>query len=217
LPELMQAAPYRFEFVGGELCLDFTNTVGGDRRNTPVEHLHGYADLVAWARQGEVVTPAQARALLLRAQRDPSAAAEVLAGAIELREALYRAFVAIADGKRPAAGDIERLNRALAEALAHRRVVQSGRGFVLGWDDSDDLRRMLWPVAASAAALLADEHRAPVKLCGMSEDDGSCGWLFVDSSRNASRRWCTMKDCGNKAKARRHYARVKEHPARNSP
>ena len=209
LAESVQATPYRFEFVGGEPCLDFTNTVGGDRRATPNEHLHSYADLVAWARQGDIVSPAQARALLLRAQREPAAAADALAAAIELREALYRAFVAIAEGKRPATFDVERLNRALAEALAHRRVVQSGRGFELGWDDSDDLRRMLWPVAASAADLLADEHRAPVKLCGMSEE-GSCGWLFVDSSKNGSRRWCTMKDCGNRAKARRHYARVKK-------
>jgi predicted RNA-binding Zn ribbon-like protein len=208
--EPMQATPYRFEFVGGEPCLDFTNTVGGDRRGSPKEHLHHYVDLVAWGRQGDILNPAQARALLLRAQREPAVAAEVLTEAIELREALYRAFVAVAEGKRPPPSDVERLNRALAEALAHRCVVQNGRGFELGWDDSDDLRRMLWPVAASAAQLLVDEHRAPVKLCGMSEE-GSCGWLFVDSSRNASRRWCTMKDCGNRAKARRHYARVTKH------
>jgi predicted RNA-binding Zn ribbon-like protein len=208
LTEGMQAAPYRFEFIAGETCLDFTNTVGGDRRGTPSEHLHTYADLVAWARQGDILTPAQGRALLLRAQREPAAAAEALEAAIDLRETLYRAFVAISEAKRPASSDVERLNRALAEALAHRRVVPSGRGFELGWDDSDDLRRMLWPVAASAAQLLVDEHRAPVKMCGMSEE-GSCGWLFADSSKNASRRWCTMKDCGNRAKARRHYARVK--------
>src|ERR671936_446818 len=101
MPESIQAAPYRFEFVGGEPCLDLTNTVGGDRRGTPVEHLHTYADLVAWARQGDIVTPAQGRALLLRAQREPAVATEALAAAIDLREALYRAFVAVAEGKRP--------------------------------------------------------------------------------------------------------------------
>ena len=100
------------------------------------------------------------------------------------------------------------LNRALADALPHRRVVQSGRGFSLGWDDTDDLRRMLWPVALSAVELLAGDHAAPVKLCGMRETTG-CSWLFVDESRNGSRRWCSMKDCGNRAKARRHYRKVK--------
>src|SRR6266851_4063029 len=140
MPETMHAEPYRFEFVGGEPCLDFTNTVGGDRRTTPTEHLHGYGDLVAWARQGELLAPAQARALLLRAQREPEAAAEALRAAVEL---------------------------------------------------------------------LAGDHAAPVKLCGMWEASG-CSWLFVDESRNGSRRWCSMKDCGNRAKARRHYQRVKK-------
>ncbi|HWE26080.1 MAG TPA: ABATE domain-containing protein, partial [Myxococcales bacterium] len=130
---------YRFEFVGGELCLDFTNTVGGDRRTTPVEHLHSYEDLVAWGRQGELISPAQARGLLLRAQREPQNAAQTLSRAVELREAIYRAFVALADEKRPAPFDVERINRALGEALAHRRVVQSGRGYTLGWEDSDEL------------------------------------------------------------------------------
>jgi predicted RNA-binding Zn ribbon-like protein len=208
MAEALQTEPYRFEFIGGEPCLDFTNTVGGDRRTTVTEHLHGYGDLVAWGRQGELLAPAQARALLLRAQREPAAAAEALRDALELREALFDIFFALSEGKRPATERLEVLNRALAEALRHRRVVQSGRTFSLGWHGSDDLRRMLWPVALSAAELLAGEHGAPVKLCGMWEVSG-CGWLFVDESRNGSRRWCSMKDCGNRAKARRHYHRVK--------
>jgi predicted RNA-binding Zn ribbon-like protein len=211
------AEAYRFQFVGGEPCLDFTNTVGGNRRTVPNEHLHSYADLVSWARQGDLVSPAQARGLLLRAEREPAAAAMVLASATELREAIFRAFVAVAEGKRPAHGDLDRLNRALASALVHRRVVQTGRGYALGWDDSNELDRMLWPVAQSAADLLADDHRARIKVCGAWEEGGDCGWLFVDSSRNASRRWCTMDDCGNRAKARRHYARTKKQPVRKSP
>src|SRR5256712_7708540 len=114
----------------------------------------------------------------------------------------------LTEGKRPPPQRLEVLNRALAEALAHRRVVQAGREFSLGWDDTDDLRRMLWPVALSAVELLAGDHAAPVKLCGMREATG-CSWLFVDDSRNGSRRWCSMKDCGNRAKARRHYRKVK--------
>lgn len=208
MPETMREEPYRFEFVGGEPCLDFTNTVGGDRRAIPKENLHGYADLVAWARQGELLTPARARALLLRAQREPAAAGAALAAGVELREALFEIFFALTKGGRPLQQHLEVLNRALAEALRHRRVVQAGRGFSLGWDDSDDLRRMLWPVALSAAELLAGGHDSPVKVCGMWEE-GGCGWLFVDESRNASRRWCSMKDCGNRAKARRHYRKVK--------
>lgn len=213
--EATPAGAYRFEFIGGEPCLDFTNTVGGDRRTKATEHLHSYADLVSWARQGELITPAQARGLLLRADREPAAAAATLAAAVDLREALFRAFFAMSQGKRPGQGDLQRINRALADTLGHRRVVQSGRGYTLGWEDSDHLDRMLWPVAQSAAELLAREQRGLVKHCGLWED--GCSWLFVDSSRNGTRRWCTMDDCGNKAKARRHYARKKGQLVRKSP
>jgi predicted RNA-binding Zn ribbon-like protein len=208
MAETVRGDQYRFELIGGEPCLDFTNTVGGDRRTEPTEHLHGYADLVRWARQGDLLSPAQARALLLRAQREPAAAAGALAAAVELREALFEIFLATAEGRRPSPQRLEVLNRALAQGLPHRRVLQSGSGFALGWEDSDDLCRMLWPVSLSAAELLAGPRAAPVKLCGMWEATG-CGWLFVDESRNGSRRWCSMKDCGNRAKARRHYRRVK--------
>jgi predicted RNA-binding Zn ribbon-like protein len=208
MPEMMQAEPYRFEFVGGESCLDFTNTVGGNRRTAPKEHLHTYADLVSWGRQAGLLGSGEARSLLLRAQREPAAAAAALSSAVQLRDALYEVFVARAEGKRPPAQHLEVLNRSLSEALAHRRVVQSGRDFSLGWEESDDLRRMIWPVALSAAELLVG-NRAPVKLCGLSETE-ECSWLFVDESRNGSRRWCSMKDCGNRAKARRHYERAKK-------
>lgn len=197
-----------FEFVGGAPCLDFANTVSGDRRVAPKERIHGYGDLVSWARQAELLTPAQSRALLLRAQRDPAAASQAHAEALALRDSIFEIFFALSEGKRPAPAHLDRLNRALAEALAHRRVVQSGRNFALGWEDADDLRRILWPVALSAAELLAHADHAPVKLCGLWDTTG-CSWLFVDESRNHSRRWCSMKDCGNVAKARRHYARTK--------
>ena len=193
-----------FEFVGGRPCLDFSNTMGGDRRTR--DDLPTYAELVSWARQGGLVTPAQARALLLRARREPAAAARTLEAAVQLRGALFRTFTALAEEKRPAQADLEALNRALAVALPHRRLMQSGREIALGWGASDDLDRMLWPVVQDAADLLAHGEQRPIKMCG-AED---CSWLFVDESRNHSRRWCTMKDCGNVAKARRHYQRVRQ-------
>ena len=197
-----------FEFVGGRPCLDFTNTVGGDRRTAPREDLPGYPDLVSWARQGGLITAAQARALLLRAQREPAAAARTLAAAVELRESIFRIFNALAEKKRPAEADLEALNRALAASLPHRRLVHSGREFALGWAGSDELDRMLWPVVEDAAELLAHGEQRPIRMCGASDVTG-CSWLFIDETRNRSRRWCTMKDCGNVAKARRHYQRVK--------
>src|SRR5947209_14771083 len=99
--------------------------MGGDRRTR--DDLPTYAELVSWARQGGLVTPAQARALSLRAQREPAAAARTLAAAVQLREAIFRIFNAVAEAKRPAQADLEALNRALSASLPHRRLVQSGR------------------------------------------------------------------------------------------
>src|SRR5919199_30776 len=96
MPETMQAEPYRFEFVGGEPCLDFTNTVGGIRRTAPKEHLHTYADLVSWGRQAGLLGSGEARSLLLRAQREPAAAAAALGSAVQLRAG--EALRALGDG-----------------------------------------------------------------------------------------------------------------------
>ncbi len=204
-------AEHEFELSGGLLCLDFVNTVGGDRAGKAREHLHAYGDLVSWARQAGAIDPAQARLLLGDAGRRPQDAEAALDDAIALREALYRTFAAIAQRGEPAGADIARLSRALGPALAHRRLDRRDGSWVLGWDDPPGaLDAPLWRVASSAADLLmrgADLER--VRVCGMHETH-ECSWVFLDGTRARTRRWCSMKDCGNKAKARRHYRRSKE-------
>ena len=192
------------DLVGGRLCLDFANTVGAHDTDHPREHLTSYADLVAWSQHAGVLTTAQAQPLLRAGEDRPTAAAAVLARAIALREAIYRVFSAVAAGRAVEDADLGTLNGALAEALARSRIVATADGFAWGWTPSPDaLDQMLWPVARSAAELLTEGELARVRECG---GDG-CGWLFLDLSRNHSRRWCDMQDCGNRAKARRHYQR----------
>ena len=66
---------------------------------------------------------------------------------------------------------------------------------------AEELESLIWPVAKSAADLLTSERLERVRECA----GGTCGWLFIDASKNHSRRWCDMRDCGNAAKAKRHY------------
>jgi predicted RNA-binding Zn ribbon-like protein len=108
----------------------------------------------------------------------------------------------------PAAdADLEALARAAAAATAARRLEpQPDGGYAFVWPESDELEQILWPVALSAAELLTSEDRARVKECA----NDSCRWLFLDRSKNRSRRWCLMRDCGNQAKARRFRARRRE-------
>jgi predicted RNA-binding Zn ribbon-like protein len=194
--------------LGGELCLDFANTI--DYRGTDLarELLVSYSDLVLWSQHVELLNEGQVESLLAQAQQRPLQAKEVMQRAIALRETICRLFAAIAEGRSPDAGDLDALNRALSSALSRLRVVpsakgcRSGAGFAWEWAAGDArLEQMLWPIVRSAADLLTSDELPLVKQCA------GCDWLFVDRSRNHSRRWCDMRYCGNRAKARRYYAR----------
>lgn len=206
------AASGPFELSGGALCLDFANT-WGDRGRTDSERLHGYGELVAFALQTESLETAEADALLERAGREAEAAEQAFAEARRLREALYRLFSARAAGRRPPAGDLDRLNAYLPEALAGLRLAPKGEGYSWrGADPGEALTAPLRPVVRSAAELLTSAELDRVREC----DGASCSWLFLDRSRNRSRRWCSMESCGNRAKARRHYHRHSKGPAGTS-
>jgi len=136
---------------------------------------------------------------------NPSGAEKVLKCAIELREIIYRIFSTVAAGDLPKGGDLSTLNRHLAKTMAQSRIIPIKDGFT--WDingNRDELDWMLKPIVRSAAGLLTSDELDRVKECA---DDKGCGWLFLDRSKNRSRRWCDMKDCGNRAKAKRFYER----------
>ncbi|MEV6877381.1 ABATE domain-containing protein [Amycolatopsis sp. NPDC051128] len=193
------------DFIGGLVCLDFANTVG-PRRSRPGKEAHDHlgepADLVAWCEQAGTIGGNRARLLRRRVERHPAAAAETLARAITLREAIHAVFAAIADGEDPPGEALAEVQRAYAEAMAHAALVTTPDGLDWSWAASTGLDSLLWPIARSAAetALTADFGR--IRKCPGHE--GSCGWLFYDTSKNGQRRWCSMRACGSWEKARRH-------------
>lgn len=199
-----QAAQRSFEFIGGQVCLDFANTVGGIRGGLAQETLTSYANLVAWSQQARLLTDEEA-ALLLQAEQSAGVeAAAVLERAYTLREAIYRIFTALVKGAAPAAGDLDALNRELEQGIAGARVIATADGFAWAWGRNEPaLDQMLGPVARSAATLLTSEERKRVRQCASA----TCGWLFIDTTRNHRRQWCTMSGCGNKARVQRHRQR----------
>lgn len=203
------ATAKKFQFVGGDLALDFCNTVGGKRGAVSYEHLDTCFAYLAWCRQAGLVNDTQARALVARAERTPSEAAAVLGRAVELRDAIFRIFAARARENDPPRADLALLNSELSRSLGRLRVVAAGKQGGFGWqwtDEEGGLEDPLGPIAHSAATLLTDEASlARVRIC----DGDTCGWLFMDSSKNHSRRWCDMRDCGNRAKIRRHRLKQK--------
>jgi predicted RNA-binding Zn ribbon-like protein len=197
---------YVFEFSGGRLCLDFVNTVSASRAQ-PKERLNTYADLVSWGRQAGILGEDEAQDLVQTARRHPHEAAKILDEAVRLREAMFRIFCGAADCVPQRGDDMTLVNAALSRALAHVRLDATAEGCVRVWaDDAGALDRMLWPVLRSTMDLLtSEEERRRVHKC----ESPTCDWLFLDTSRNHSRRWCDMKSCGNRAKAKRYYHRHK--------
>ena len=154
-----------------------------------------------------VLTADEAQVLLGEAGRRPADATRVLEPALMLREALYDLFAAVARGVPPPPVAVDTLNVALADAAAQARFVPTVDSLTWAWlDRKDSLDTMLWPVARSAVDLLTAAERRRLRECPGSPGK-ACGWLFVDTSKNRSRRWCVTGLCGNRARAHRHYHR----------
>jgi predicted RNA-binding Zn ribbon-like protein len=202
------AVPDVPSLIGGALCLDFVNTVDPRHATDRREYLDSYPALVGWGRRAGAIDASTGERLLKAAATDPREARRVLQRAITLREALYPIFARAINGQPPAPDDLDTLHGELTGAMTHIRVHWAPTGFTRGWDDDEHrLDRVLWPVIQSAVDLLVCGPLGRVREC---LGDGNCGWLFLDLSKNASRRWCEMRTCGNRAKVRRYYARTRD-------
>jgi len=208
--------PSWLKFIGGNLCLDFVNTVGGrvtaggrkgsrDFADKVIrDKISGFDDLLEWAQLGGVLTRNEARRLARRSSVDRKQTAAVFQRAAKLREALYRIFKSVVEGWPARAADVDQLRREIAISREHERLHALRRAFAWEWDEGPGaLDRVLWPVAQAAGELLTSGGLARLRQCGGEE----CGWMFLDTSRNRSRHWCDMKDCGNRAKVRRFRKR----------
>lgn len=194
-----------FDFDSGVLCLDFANTVDWHASDHPEDSLPTCADLVAWGVAAGLVTRAEAGELLRRAEHAPDEMAQRFDAAIHLREAIFRIFRNIAVKEPVDQADVDILTTFWQRSAPYIRYTAAGDGIKREWAfPSIDLLRILGPVALSAVDLLERGERDRVGMCA---DDRGCGWLFYDTSRNRSRRWCSMESCGNRAKAQRHYRR----------
>ncbi len=199
-----------FDFVSNRLCLDFSNTLHDRGTSTPRDHFSTYSDLVRWSQAAGILLPEETQILLEEAVHYPVEATLVLQEAIVLRETMYRIFSAIVREVAPVTADMQALNAAYAEAMSRACIVQKGDGFVWDWNGKETaLERMMWDIVRSAAELLVSEELSLMRECA-GED---CGWLFLDTSKNHSRRWCDMKSCGNRAKVGRHYERTRRKQA----
>jgi predicted RNA-binding Zn ribbon-like protein len=195
-----------YDFDAGDLSLNYANTKDWHAGQHPVENLSTYSDLVTWGQQAGLVTSEVAEQLNKLADKNPRAAGEMYEYAIALREAIFRIFSYHYTGVPILEADLSMLNNVACEAMGHFQLTRVGDTFE--WQipaDIVDINLILWPIAHSAGELLTSPKVTRVRQC---EDDRGCGYLFIDQTKNHSRRWCSMESCGNRAKARRHYSRT---------
>jgi predicted RNA-binding Zn ribbon-like protein len=214
-----------------DLCVDFANTLA-PRGGAAVDSLHNLRDILDWCSSNAGITAGMAAKAGASAEEKPGANAKIRAkistfadlraaleewvrahpGAdqalfsetIAIRESIYRILHALAGASDPPPVDLAAFNRALAASPQRKSIERTKNGF--GWrveTASPTVATLLAPVLWSAGALLTGPQLAQIRECANDE----CLWLFVDDSRNGSRRWCSMQSCGNRAKARRHYLR----------
>ena len=194
-----------------DTCLAFANTRMYRGAPEPQDDLRTLDDLLAKA---PGLTGAARAALTAWAADNPDAAAALFTEAVALRELVFRLFATIAAGTPAAEADLAALNTALQAAPPRTRLARLGGEYV--WQShaaptapaAAIAASLVAPILWSAADLLVEAPRRRIRICANPE----CGWLFIDASKNGTRRWCDMSACGNRAKARRHYEKIKSIP-----
>lgn len=194
----MDSGKYRFHFVAGNLALDFANTVAfradpGKKQ----DHLLRSEDVRRWASQAQLPDRAAINS-------PPPMGIAALRRIRAVREELFAVFHAIASDAPIPADRLERVGKALHDCCARRCLSVEGAEVRWTWRPGAPCADyVLYPVLTAATSLLTSDSRGLVRQC----EDAGCGWLFVDRSNARKRRWCSMADCGNRHKARKHYRR----------
>ncbi len=192
-----------FRCPGGALCLDFCNSGQGIRGSRQEEWIPTYADLVDWLEAAGSLTESQALRLRTGGAEAPQAAQQLFERAIAFREALARVLLARTEGRAPANEDLRLIDAEYAHTARFARLSSTAEGFAWSLDAADSaLDAALRPIVESAVGLLTSSRLARLRRCGNS----TCYWLFLDETKNCSRRWCEMASCGNLMKVRRHRA-----------
>lgn len=188
-----------------ELAIKFVNTVAWRLRDPMEDRVPTPEAMLNWMLAAKLLDRAALARIRMRWKNSPQEARTFFQAAGELREAIYRPCLACINRKEADVRDIAILNGWLAGPLRGIELAAS-RG-ALRWHGEHRAAAgsLLKPIAWSAASLLTGPRARRVKQC---QDERGCGWLFIDESRAQNRRWCSMGDCGNLAKSRRHFRRL---------
>jgi predicted RNA-binding Zn ribbon-like protein len=197
---------FLFELSGGDVSLDFVNTVDVRPTENPKELLPTHAELFSWARQAGLITRMQELNLLKKAARNPTEAETARKSAIALRELLFQIFTHTIDDEEIQESLLTKWNRYVQRAMDHYELVMGKDGFE--WRSNAnplEFDSFQWAIVHSAVTLLTGPDKDRLRRCAQDY----CDWLFLDESRRGNRRWCDMSICGNRAKNQRFYSKIR--------
>ena len=202
--------PGTFDLCGGHPVLDFVNSLD-NRFNSSrgaVEGLRSYESLLRFTGEAGLLDPAQIAQVARTAVTGE--AVRALRAARTLRETLAAIFYAMVAGQPPPTAELAALERYFLTADRHRELrwrhnAGEQSGLVWSWrqEEKGDAELPVWALALAARDLLLSPGVGRVRAC----EAETCRWLFLDNSKSHTRRWCKMKVCGNRVKARRYQAR----------
>jgi len=202
---------HSFDLTSGRVCLDFVNTVDDHRSSQPEEKLTGFTELLAFGEQAGVLSASESRKLRRDGLENTRAASAFLQRSVAIREMMFRILSAVAAHHKVSEADVEAFNAVVRRCNASCLVMPGEGKSAWQWlDQGGDANRLIGKIVRSAVELLTSDDIHCVKKC--SADD--CDWLFMDDSRSQNRRWCEMRTCGSRQKARAYYQRKKAHRQR---
>lgn len=190
---------------GGCMCFDFVNTVHSRRQEPQHDYLTAYTDLLTLCARTETMPAKRLDTLKNFAKSNPQEANETLEEIIKYRELLYQLFTKVAAAKPIGREVLNQFNVLLSKSLSKIRLVADGVEVEKGWNESKiNLKEPVWRIIKSGYDILMEQPQERIKECE------ACGWLFLDQSKNRSRRWCNMQTCGSAYKAKKYYHRKKK-------
>jgi predicted RNA-binding Zn ribbon-like protein len=203
----MQSCDHQFaarDLVGGHVVLDFANTVTA-WNTAPVDWLDGFPKLLDWATLAAVIGHAEQDSLARLATKDLPGAQAALARIKRLRKALYALFKALIEGEAVPEAPLQEVERTWRRAANRMQLAPVRGGAKPTFDVADSALDLIGDrLIFTALALLDQFPFGRARICQ------SCGWMFIDRSKAGRRIWCDMATCGNTAKSRRHYARLRQ-------
>ena len=189
---------------GGTPSLNLINTIHDRTKDVLSDYLQRPSDLTAWAMKAGAGDPSSIRAIESRLKLNAREGTAALRRTRELRELLYRMFYAITQNQKISQRDLTEFNTNVRNVESNVVLKhQQGRYVELWSFDDGDIRSILAPIIKDAHRLLLSDKLPRIKRCP------NCGWLFLDTTKNGKRRWCSMKNCGSNVKALEWYYRNK--------